>query len=46
MIAQMVTKAASDPQIFAYPPKKEWWALAMARKPDACSPPGSQYNVN
>jgi len=30
-MAPTATKAANDPQLFSYPPKEEWWAVAMLK---------------
>jgi len=45
-VALTVTKSASDPHLLPYPPKKRWCAVAMAKKTDAYSLPGSRYHVN
>jgi len=41
VVAPVATKAANDPRLFPYPPKEEWWAMVMAKKPDTCGPPDS-----
>jgi len=32
VVAPTATKAANYPQIFPYPPKEGWWAVAIVKK--------------
>jgi len=43
VVVLTATKAANDSQIiiFPYPPKKELWVIAMAKKLDTYDPPDS-----